>query len=162
MVVHAPDRKIHALVAAVEAAGIKLDRKRFYGDLGRKGYAGIPFPQAGSCASFVVEVIRAGVGLPAYFDRDVLRRSRLLRLEGRRYRVISAEDLVVAKLIFWRDKDRPDIENVLRAGRLNPRAVLRRLREMIDSRDPYLGEREAWFRAAVARFWRPKPPGRTR
>jgi hypothetical protein len=155
VVVHAPDHKIHALVRAVESVGIRLDRRRFYRDLEKRGYAGIPFPQPGG-RPFIVEMIRAGVGLPRYFDQGALRRSRLLPLEGRLYRVISAEDLVVAKLIFWRDKDRPDIENMLRAGTVNPRAVIRRLREMIEPGDPYLGEREAWFRSAVARWHRPR------
>lgn len=152
VIVHAKASDFRRLTRFAHANGMLKDPAAFLRAVGR-GDIGVLYTRLANGRPFKVEVIPAGGHFPLTLDRAILRRSRILPHDVRKQgvRMISPDDLVVAKLLFFRDKDRPDIENLLRAGTINPRAVLARMREYVDSRDDVMAERVAWFRAAVQR-----------
>jgi Nucleotidyltransferase of unknown function (DUF6036) len=49
------------------------------------------------------------------FERDALQRAELLDVSGVDIPVAVAEDLVIYKTVAWRDRDRTDVERLLRA-----------------------------------------------
>ncbi len=69
--------------------------------------------------------------------------------EGESIQILSAEDLVVFKVIFNRDKDWSDVEEMLYAlaGDLEADYVLTWLRRILDAGDPRLERFEQLLRA---------------
>jgi predicted nucleotidyltransferase len=49
------------------------------------------------------------------FEREALQRAELIDVGGFDIPVALAEDLVIYKIVAWRDRDRTDVERLLRA-----------------------------------------------
>lgn len=72
------------------------------------------------------------------FHLEVGERCRVVPFEGRRIRVLSAEDLAVFKAMFDRTKDWADIEAMVDSAALDIRLAADRLQELLGD-DPRVG-----------------------
>jgi len=74
------------------------------------------------------------------FEREALARAETLNMGDARLPVAVAEDLVVYKVVAWRDRDRADVERLLTAHR---RSIdLDRVRDLVRQFAEALGELE--------------------
>lgn len=97
------------------------------------------------------------------FEREALRRAEVIEVAGMGIPVARAQDLVVYKAIAWRDRDRADIERLLRghASEIDLAEVRRIVAEFAEA----LGEKERLgeFDRLVARVTKAsRQPPRTR
>jgi hypothetical protein len=85
------------------------------------------------------------------FERDALERAELLDLGGAEIPVARAEDLVVYKAVAWRERDRADVERLLRSHghQMDMARVQRLVAEFADALDE--PERIAEFERLVER-----------
>jgi predicted nucleotidyltransferase len=70
----------------------------------------------------LIELNRGGVRIELFvpvvpLQNDILRRARLIPIGGRQVPVTSAEDLILLKMAFHRQKDLLDIRGILRVQR---------------------------------------------
>jgi len=88
--------------------------------------------------------------LPAF--QDVLKGATVRDLGGIKVRVVSAEGLILLKLIAFREQDKMDVQGVLtaHAGKLKMGFVMSRLRRIFEPDDP----RFAWLEDAMQKFGR--------
>ena len=93
------------------------------------------------------------------FERDALARAEILDVEGIALPVARPRDLVVYKAVAWRDRDRADIERLLRTH--GDEIDLAEVRRIVAEFADVLGEPErvAELDALIARTRRP-PDGR--
>lgn len=94
------------------------------------------------------------------FEEEALRAANKLDLAGTEVPVARAEDLIIYKAVAWRDRDRGDIEGLLKLH--SPMVDLERVRRIIAEFAEALGlpERVKEFNQLVDRV--PTPPGRKR
>jgi predicted nucleotidyltransferase len=90
------------------------------------------------------------------FEREALRRAELLDVGGVNVPVAVAEDLVVYKAVAWRERDRTDIERLLRAhaGDIDLAYVRRIIAEFAEALDEL--DRIDDFERLVARTLPPR------
>lgn len=74
------------------------------------------------------------------FEREALARAETLNMGDARLPVAVAEDLVVYKVVAWRDRDRADVERLLVAHRSS--INLKRVRDLVRQFAEALGELE--------------------
>ena len=88
--------------------------------------------------------------LPAF--QDVLKMAVMRDIGGARIRVVSAEGLILLKLVAFREQDKLDVQGLLAAntGRLKVPFVTNWLRKIFEPDDP----RFAWLEEAMRRFGR--------
>jgi hypothetical protein len=72
------------------------------------------------------------------FEREAMARAEILILGDARLPVAVAEDLVVYKVVAWRDRDRADVERLLVAHRSS--INLKRVRDLVRQFAEALGE----------------------
>jgi predicted nucleotidyltransferase len=109
--------------ATVWAAGVELDD--LLAALGEEGITGrIPDLDAFARRSQVLLLQHEPTGTPLEislawlpFEEEAMARAETLVLGGARLPVAVAEDLVVYKVVAWRDRDRADVERLLAAHR---------------------------------------------
>ena len=91
--------------------------------------------------------------LPAF--QDVLKLAVMRDIGGARIRVVSAEGLILLKLVAFREQDKLDVQGLLAAntGRLKVPFVTNCLRKIFEPHDP----RFAWLEEAMRRFRRQGP-----
>jgi len=119
VVVYARSRvKLANLLNALAGAGIAIDPPTALRELDADSLVGIPMPVGVPSpgepqATFVIEIVLPKV--PAV-DKEVLERSLLRPYPDRPQgiRVVTLEDYVLFKMIFFREKDKPAIEEALR------------------------------------------------
>lgn len=87
------------------AAGVRLDRQGALASVRERGDA------RGAYGDMPVDVFFLAIPM----HESAARRTVLVRLLGRPITILSAEDLVVLKLLFFRGKDIVDVERVLAA-----------------------------------------------
>ena len=130
--VDAGDLSSKALVAALEGAGFHL-RVRNLNDFVRRTRV-IPLRHRGS--GIDLDLVLAGPGPEQLF----LERARRKRIEGVSVPVVSADDLVVMKILAGRPKDLADVVEVLAAQRsrfptARARRTFRSLEAALDQSD---------------------------
>jgi predicted nucleotidyltransferase len=109
--------------ATVWAPGVELDD--LLAALGEEGITGrIPDLDAFARRSQVLLLQHEPTGTPLEislawlpFEEEAMARAETLVLGGARLPVAVAEDLVVYKVVAWRDRDRADVERLLAAHR---------------------------------------------
>jgi hypothetical protein len=87
--------------------------------------------------------LRVDVFVPALtFYAELESRRRLVTLAGRPIWILSAEDLVVLKMMFYRRKDLADVEAVMRDQRnkIDRASIRRKLAELVGEDDERLRE----------------------
>jgi hypothetical protein len=90
--------------------------------------------------------LRVDVFVPAFgFYAELESRRRLVKLGERPIWILSAEDIVVLKMMFYRRKDLADVEAVLRdqGDKLDRPAIRQKLAELVGANDERLRELEA-------------------
>jgi predicted nucleotidyltransferase len=143
--------------ATVWAPGVELDD--LLAALGEEGITGrIPDLDAFARRSQVLLLQHEPTGTPLEislawlpFEEEAMARAETLVLGGARLPVAVAEDLVVYKVVAWRDRDRADVERLLAAHRGaidldRVRGLVRQFAEALD--EP---ERVAEFERLVRR-----------
>ena len=114
-------------------------------DRSKQSIVAMPLLEGGS---FDVEFLLPKVSKE--IDRGVLDRSRKYPYPGtpRGVHVVSPEDWMLFKIVFFRPKDQAAVEDVLRNKRdVDTGAVMLRLRSIYPDEDPRID----WFRDAVSR-----------
>lgn len=127
--------------------------------LGRHGVVGrINDLEAFAAQAQVLLLVHQPTGVPMEvslawlpFERDALSRAERVSVEGLEIPVATAQDLIVYKTVAWRDRDRGDVEALLRLHRsaVDLDYVRARIAEFAEAiEEP---ERLAAFDALVAR-----------
>lgn len=115
---HTDDADATVWAADIDVSGL-LRALRARGIVGR-----IPEVEAFATQSQVLLLVHQPSGVPMDvslawlpFERDAIARAQTVRVEGVDIPVATAQDLIVYKAIAWRDRDRHDIEELLRLHR---------------------------------------------
>jgi len=130
-----PPERLDELFAALDAAGVALDRDEARRAAAERGMF------VGRHGEYRVDVFVPSV---PFYDEALRRRVRL-RIAGRDSWVLSAETLAVFKLLFFRPKDLADVGRLLQIqrGRFDHAFVRRSLVEMLGTDDERI---PAWDR----------------
>jgi predicted nucleotidyltransferase len=109
--------------ATVWAAG--LDLRALLDGLRRRGIVGrIDDVEGFAAQSQVLLLVHEPTGVPMDlslawlpFERDALGRAEMVSVAGVQIPIATAQDLIVYKTVAWRDRDRQDVEALLRLHR---------------------------------------------
>ncbi|MBI4576806.1 MAG: hypothetical protein HY722_11130 [Planctomycetes bacterium] len=140
IVVHASRTQFARLFHAMAAQGVPIDPQQAIRDIDADRLTVAPMPIA-DVGHFPVELIAPK--LPG-IDQDVLARALTVPYPDARkgFKVVTPEDYVVFKLIFFRRKDQAPVQDVLaRFPGLDLPYIVRQLRRIYARRDPRL----VWF-----------------
>ncbi len=115
---HTDDADATVWASDVDVPGL-LRALRSHGIVGR-----IPDVESFAAQSQVLLVVHQPSGVPMDvslawlpFERDALARAQIVSVEGVEIPMATAQDLIVYKAIAWRDRDRRDVEDLLRLHR---------------------------------------------
>lgn len=157
VVVHGTDVAFASLLNALAARRPDLDPVAALRTARDGGHVGILSPLPGG-GSTVIDLIRPRLGT---LDRRILDRARTMPFPGppERIPIVTPEDLIVYKLIFFRrdekHDDLRDIESILaRQTTLDVQYLLATVSSLYDVRE----ERVAWIKGALDRHGRAPPP----
>lgn len=127
--VFVPVERADDVVSALEALGVSTPNERESARLARDGQARLFWGRTPIDLFFAYD---------AFHEACLARRVRMPFAEGREIHVLSAEDLVVFKTIFDRDKDWRDLRELAFAmeGALDRAAIEEWLGRILDDDDP--------------------------
>jgi hypothetical protein len=162
VVVYAPSRvKLALLLNHLRDSGVAVDPVEALRSLDRDKMVAIEMPlegRPGELFTFPVELVLPKV--PA-IDAAILARAVDVPYPGRRrgVKVVTLADYVLFKLMFFREKDKSAIEDVLRT---TPDLDVGHIAISLGLVHPPDSDRAIWFASAVHRCGPPKSPDRAR
>ena len=118
---------------------VDLDLPRLLATLSRRGIVGrITDVEAFAAESQVLLLVHEPTGVPMDitlawlpFERAALSRAEIVSVAGIHIPIATAQDLIIYKTVAWRDRDKRDVEDLLRLHR--GKVDLEYVRETIDA-----------------------------